>query len=173
MQGFIASANEPVGAEGWRREGGSAQFGGTVRPGGTMAKLKTAPTKASVTTFLTRIDDDGRRRDCEALLRMMKRITRAGPVMWGPSIVGFGTYHYKYASSREGDWFLTGFSPRKQALTIYVMAGFKRYPALMKQLGRHATGSSCLYVKRLDELDLDVLQELIRESVRFIKAKAG
>jgi hypothetical protein len=138
-----------------------------------MAKLKTAPTKASVSAFLKGVDDDGRRQDCEALLRMMKRITRADPVMWGPSIVGFGTYHYKYASGREGDWFLTGFSPRKQALTIYVMAGFKRYPALMKQLGRHATGSSCLYVKRLDELDLDVLQELIRESVRFIKARAG
>ena len=137
-----------------------------------MAKLKTAPTKVSVRAFLKGVNDDRRRQDCETLVRMMKRITRADPVMWGPSIVGFGTYHFKYASGREGDWFLTGFSPRKQALTIYVMAGFKTYPALMKQLGRPSTGSSCLYVKRLDELDPDVLQELIRESVRFVKALA-
>ena len=138
-----------------------------------MAKLKTAPTKASVGAFLKRIDDDQRREDCETLLRIMQRITRATPVMWGPSIVGFGTYHYKYASGREGDWFLTGFSPRKQALTVYIMAGFQRYPALMKRLGKHSTGSSCLYVKRLEDLDLDVLKELIQESVRYVRTLAG
>jgi len=137
-----------------------------------MAKLKTGPTKVSVRAFLKGVNDDRRRQDCETLVGMMKRITRADPVMWGPSIVGFGTYHFKYASGREGDWFLTGFSPRTQALTIYIMGGFKQYPALMKQLGRPSTGSSCLYVKRLDDLDLDVLQELIRESVRFVKALA-
>jgi len=138
-----------------------------------MAKLKTAPTKASVGAFLKNIDDDQRREDCETLLRIMQRITRATPVMWGPSIVGFGTYHYKYASGREGDWFLTGFSPRKQALTVYIMAGFQRYPALMKRLGKHSTGSSCLYVKRLEDLDLDVLKELIQESVRYVRTLAG
>jgi hypothetical protein len=138
-----------------------------------MADLKTAPTRASVRKFLDAIEQDQRRRDCDALLRMMKRITRANPVMWGPSIVGFGTYHYQSASGRGGDWFLTGFSPRKQALTVYVMAGFKRYGALMKRLGRHATGSSCLYLKRLDDVDLDVLEALIRESVRHVKSLAG
>ena len=141
--------------------------------GETMATLKTVPTKASVRSFLKSIDDDQRRKDCETLVRIMKQVTRAGPVMWGPSIVGFGTYHYKYASGREGDWFLTGFSPRKQALTVYIMAGFQRYPTLMKQLGRHSTGSSCLYVKRLADLDLDVLKELIRESVRYVRTLAG
>jgi len=134
-----------------------------------MADLKTAPTKASVRKFLDAVTDDQRRRDCDTLLRLMKRITRKNPVMWGPSIVGFGTYHYHYASGREGDWMLTGFSPRKQALTVYIMAGFTRYAALMKKLGRHSTGSSCLYLKRLEDVDLDVLEELIRESVRHLR----
>jgi len=136
-----------------------------------MADLKTAPTKASVRAFLDTIDNDQRRTDCETLLRMMKKVTRTNPVMWGTSIVGFGTYHYQYDSGREGTWFLTGFSPRKQALTLYVMAGFQHYPTLMKKLGKHSTGSSCLYVKRLDDLDLDVLQELIRESVRHVRQR--
>lgn len=136
-----------------------------------MADLKTAPTKASVRTFLAGIENNQRRTDCESLLRMMKKVTRANPVMWGPSIVGFGTYHYRYESGREGDWFLTGFSPRKQALTVYIMAGFTRYAALMKKLGPHSTGSSCLYVRRLDDLDLGVLEELIRESVRHLRAR--
>jgi Domain of unknown function (DU1801) len=136
-----------------------------------MANVKTAPTKASVRKFLDGIETDQRRQDCETLLRMMKKITRADPVMWGPSIVGFGTYHYRYQSGREGDWPLTGFSPRTRALTVYIMAGFKRYATLMKKLGNHSTGSSCLYVKRLDDLDLGVLEELIRESVRHVKAR--
>jgi hypothetical protein len=135
-----------------------------------MADLKTAPTKASVRAFLATVDGPQRRKDCDVLLRMMKRITRANPVMWGPSIVGFGRYRYRYASGREGDWFLTGFSPRKQALTVYIMAGFKRHAALMKQLGRHSTGSSCLYIKRLEDVDVGVLEELIRESVRHLEA---
>jgi len=136
-----------------------------------MADLKTAPSKASVRAFLDTVLADERRKDCETLLRMMKKITRTNPVMWGPSIVGFGTYHYQYDSGREGTWFLTGFSPRKQALTVYIMAGFKRYPTLMKKLGKHSTGSSCLYVKRLDDLDLDVLDQLIRESVRHVRQR--
>jgi hypothetical protein len=138
-----------------------------------MADLKTTPTTANVRAFLNGIDNDQRRQDCETLLRMMKRITRANPVMWGSGIVGFGSYHFKYASGREGDWFLTGFSPRKQALTVYVMAGFKRYGALMKKLGHHSTGSSCLYIKRLDDLDLAVLEDLIRESVSYVRKLAG
>ncbi len=91
--------------------------------------------------------------------------------MWGTSIVGFGTYHYKYASGREGDWMLTGFSPRKQALTLYIMAGFEKYQELMDQLGTFKTGKSCLYVKRLSDINLDVLEELVRESVRYMKTQ--
>lgn len=138
-----------------------------------MAAVKTAPTRASVRKFLDAVENDQRRTDCETLLRMMKRITRRDPVMWGAGIVGFGTYHYRYASGREGNWFLTGFSPRKQALTVYIMAGFKRYASLMKKLGKHTTGSSCLYIKRLDDVDLDVLEELVRESVRHTRQAHG
>lgn len=134
-----------------------------------MAQLKTAPTKASVSTFLKAIPDERRRADCQALSRLMKRITRAQPLMWGPSIVGFGRYHYRYESGREGDWFLTGFSPRKQALTVYIMAGFTRYVVLMRKLGRHTTGSSCLYLRRLEDVDLAVLEELITESVKHLR----
>jgi hypothetical protein len=92
---------------------------------------------------------------------VMKQATRAKPEMWGPSIVGFGSYRYPYGSGREGEWFLTGFSPRKQNLTLYIMPGFDRYRSLMDRLGRHTTGKSCLYVKRLSDLDLDVLKELV------------
>ena len=134
-----------------------------------MAQLKTAPTKASVSAFLKAIPDDGRRADCQTLVKVMKRITRAQPTMWGPSIVGFGRYHYRYESGREGDWFLTGFSPRKQALTVYIMAGFSRYPALMRKLGRHKAASSCLYLRKLADVDLAVLETLITESVKHIR----
>jgi hypothetical protein len=138
-----------------------------------MAQLKTAPTTASVNAFLKSVTDEGRRADCRALVKLMQDITRTRPTMWGPSIVGFGTYHYRYASGREGDWFLTGFAPRKQALTIYVMAGFTRYASLMKKLGRHKTGSSCLYLRSLADVDGAVLAELIRESVRYLKEQQG
>lgn len=133
-----------------------------------MAELKTRKTNASPKAFLDSIEDDTRRKDCAALVRIMKRVTKAQPRMWGPSIVGFGSYHYVYESGREGDWFLTGFSPRKRDLTVYIMAGFDRYDALMKKLGRHATGKSCLYLKRLDDVDLDVLEELIEASVEHL-----
>lgn len=138
-----------------------------------MTALKTARTTASVQRFLKTVTDERRRTECQTILRIMKRITRQDPAMWGTSIVGFGSYHYRYASGREGDWPLTGFSPRKQALTIYVMAGFTRYPELMRRLGKHSTGSSCLYVKRLDDIDLGVLEELIRESVAHMKRTYG
>ena len=134
-----------------------------------MAQLKTVPTGASVHAFLKTVTDERRRADCLTLLALMKRITRAKPTMWGPSIVGFGKYHYRYSSGREGDWFLTGFSPRKQALTIYIMAGFKRYKDLLRRLGRHRTGSSCLYVRQLSDVDPDVLRELMTESVRYVR----
>ncbi|MDH3496741.1 MAG: DUF1801 domain-containing protein [Gemmatimonadota bacterium] len=134
-----------------------------------MATLKTTPTTASVTAFLDALKDETRRKDCRTLVRMMKQATKAQPKMWGPSIVGFGTYHYRYDSGREGDWFLTGFSPRKQALTLYIMAGFSRYDALLEKLGTHKTGRSCLYVKKLADVDLAVLQRLIDQSVAHLR----
>lgn len=134
-----------------------------------MAELKTRPTDQSVERFIAGIGDPERREDCRAVARIMRRVTRTKPKMWGPSIVGFGSYHYKYASGREGDWFLTGFSPRKQSLTLYIMAGFKRYGELLSRLGKHKTGKSCLYVKRIDEVDLAVLEELIEQSVQYLR----
>jgi len=136
-----------------------------------MAELKTKPNKVSVEKFLNSVKDEKKRNDSFGILEMMKKITKDEPVMWGTSIVGFGKYHYKYASGREGDWFLTGFSPRKQNLTIYIMSGFKRYNALMKKLGKHKTGSSCLYINKLEDLDMKVLKELITESVKYMKNK--
>lgn len=133
-----------------------------------MAELKTRRTRASVAEFLSRTPDPARRRECRTLIRMMRAITGAPPRMWGPSIVGFGHYHYRYASGREGDWFVTGFSPRKRDLTIYIMAGLARYRSLLRQLGPHKTGVSCLYVKSLSDLDQRVLKRLIRQSVRDV-----
>ena len=134
-----------------------------------MAELKTKPTKRSVKDFVDAIKDEQQRKDCRTVSRIMKRITKANPKMWGPGIVGFGSYHYKYVSGREGDWFLVGFAPRKQNLTLYIMSGFKKYSALLKKLGKHKIGGSCLYVKRLDDVDMDVLTELIEDSVAYVR----
>jgi hypothetical protein len=134
-----------------------------------MAELKTKPTKQSVKDFVDAIKDEQQRKDCRTVSRIMKRITKANPKMWGPGMVGFGSYHYKYASGREGDWFLTGFAPRKQNLTLYIMAGFKEYSALLKKLGKHKISKSCLYIKRLDDVDMDVLTQLIEESVAYVR----
>ncbi len=130
-----------------------------------MAELKTKPNKASVAQFLNSIEDPQRRKDSKTVAAMMKRITGARPKMWGPSIVGFGSYHYRYASGREGDWMLTGFSPRKQALTLYIMSGFAGSAALMNKLGKYKTGKACLYIKKLDDVHLPTLERLIRQSV--------
>jgi hypothetical protein len=129
------------------------------------AKLKTAQTDQSVEEFLNGISDEKKRQDCYTLLRLMKQVTRAKPKMWGSSIVGLGSYHYKYASGREGDWFLTGFSPRKQNLTLYIMPGFDRYGELLKRLGKHKTGKACLYINKIEDVDLSALRELVKESV--------
>jgi len=134
-----------------------------------MAELKTKPTQRSVKDFIDAIEDEQLRKDCRTVSRIMKRITKANPKMWGPGIVGFGSYHYKYASGREGDWFLVGFAPRKQSLTLYIMSGFKKYSALLKKLGKHKIGVSCLYVKRLDDVDMDALAQLIEESVAYVR----
>ncbi len=133
-----------------------------------MAELKTKPNAASIDKFLNAISDEQTRQDCFTILEMMKAITKAPPKMWGPSIVGFGSYHYKYDSGREGDWFLTGFSPRKQNLTLYIMAGFSQYDELMKKLGKYKTGKSCLYIKRLDDIHLPTLKKLIQQSVEHL-----
>lgn len=138
-----------------------------------MAELKTRLNDASVDAFLRSIPVEERRRDCRQVAAMMKRITRAKPKMWGTSIVGFGSYHYRYETGREGDWFLTGFSPRKQDLTLYVMAGFARYDSLLKQLGKHKTGKSCMYIKRLADVDTGVLEALVSESVKQTKKTWG
>ena len=136
-----------------------------------MADLKTKPTTGSVKAFLDALPDQ-QRKDCRVIARIMREATSARPKMWGPSIVGYGSYHYKYASGREGDFFLAGFSPRKQALTLYIMAGFESYAALLKKLGKYKTGKSCLYIKRLDEVDVSVLAKLVKASAKHV-AKAN
>jgi hypothetical protein len=138
-----------------------------------MAKtdLKTKISDQSVEKFLDTVADDNTRRDCYTILNIMKDITRAEPRMWGSSMVGFGSYHYKYESGREGDWFLTGFSPRKQNLTLYIMSGFNEYDELMQKLGTYKTGKSCLYVKRLDDIDPVILKKLIKKSIAHLKKK--
>ena len=135
-----------------------------------MAELKTKPTKQSVTEFLNRISDPERRADCLAIAKIMEELTGAQPQMWGSSIVGFGSYHYKYASGREGDWPLTGFSSRKQDVTLYLMMGFDKYETLMNQLGKHKTGKSCLYIKRLSDVHVPTLKKLLAASLKDLKA---
>lgn len=134
-----------------------------------MANLKTTKTDQSVEKFLNGIGDQKKRQDCFTILTMMKRATKEEPKMWGNSIVGFGSYHYKYESGREGDWFLTGFSPRKQNVTVYIVSGFGRYQELLKKLGRHKTGKSCLYINKMEEIDLSILETLVKESVRYLR----
>ncbi|MEX2177160.1 MAG: DUF1801 domain-containing protein [Gemmatimonadaceae bacterium] len=128
------------------------------------AALKTKPTKVSVSSFLAKQEKE-RRRECETVAKIMKTATGAQPRMWGPSIVGFGTYHYSYASGREGEWMVTGFSPRKSDLTLYLMPSVNTFPSLLKRLGKHKTGKSCLYIRKLDDVDIDVLTELVKQSV--------
>ena len=135
-----------------------------------MAELKTKPTQASVKEFLNQITDKERREDCFAVAKIMEEITGDKPKMWGPSIVGFGTYHYKYASGREGDWPVTGFSPRKKDLTLYMMINFeKQHPELMEKLGKHSTGKSCIYIKRLSDIHLPTLKKLVNESLKDLR----
>ncbi|MEQ9414568.1 MAG: DUF1801 domain-containing protein [Cyclobacteriaceae bacterium] len=134
-----------------------------------MAELKTKKNNASVTAFLNKVKNKQRRVDCFEVLELMKAITREEPKMWGPSIVGFGSYHYVYASGREGDWMVTGFSPRAQSLTLYIMAGFDRYEELMQQLGKYKTGKSCLYISKLEDVDISILKKLIKASVQHMK----
>lgn len=131
-----------------------------------MAELKTKANKASVSAFLAGIPDAQRREDALAVAAMMKAATKTEPCMWGPAIVGYGTQHYRYASGREGDWFRIGFSPRKDALTVYITSSFEQYPELMAKLGKYKTGLSCLHIKRLTDVDVKVLKQLITRSLR-------
>ena len=130
-----------------------------------MAAPKTQANDASVEGFLAGVDNERRREETRVIIKLMERVTGHPAKMWGTSIIGFDTYHYKYASGREGDWMISGVSPRKAALTIYVMAGFSRYPDLMEKLGKYKTGSSCLYVNKLDDVNMGVLEALITRSV--------
>ena len=131
-----------------------------------MAELKTKPNKQSVKAFLDKISNKDRRKDCYSVLEMMKEITKETPKMWGTNMVGFGSYHYKYASGHEGDCFLTGFSPRKENLTLYMMSGLGKYPELMSKLGRYKSGKSCLYIKKLEDVNLRLLKKLISKSIK-------
>lgn len=130
-----------------------------------MAELKTQKNEASVDTFLEGVDSEKKREDSYALLDLMREVTGEEPAMWGTSIVGFGSYHYRYASGRTGEWFLSGFSPRKQNLTLYIMSGFDEYESLLAKLGKYKTGKSCLYINKLEDVDPEVLRELVRRSV--------
>jgi hypothetical protein len=133
-----------------------------------MAELKTKLTQASVEEFLNSIKNDQVRQDCWAIVDIMHAATKAKPQMWGASIVGFGSYHYKYASGREADWILIGFSPRKQNITLYIMAGFKHYDELLARLGKYTHAKSCLYIKRLSDVHLPTLKELVNTSVQHM-----
>lgn len=138
-----------------------------------IAELKTKPSDQSVEDFLNSVADEKQRQDSSDILKLMKEVTKAEPKMWGPAIIGFGEYHYKYESGREGDWFLTGFSPRKQNVTLYIMPGFARFDDLMKKLGKYKTGKGCLYIKKLEDVDMGVLRELIERSVAYLQEKYG
>lgn len=134
-----------------------------------MAENKTKPTKASVAAFINSIEDKQKRRDVRKVAAMMRAATGSRARMWGANIVGFGEYHYKYASGREGDFMITGFSPRKQALTVYVIPGFKHFESLMGKLGKYKTGKSCLYIKKLPDVDEKILERLIVSSVKHMR----
>lgn len=136
-----------------------------------MAELKTKKTQASVAEFLNSIEDKQKRADCKTVAKMMREATGNRAKMWGAAMVGFGSYHYKYASGREGNWFIAGFSPRKQALTLYIMPGFSQYDKLMAKLGKYKTGKSCLYINSLKDVDEKVLGQLIKLSVAQMKKK--
>lgn len=135
------------------------------------AELKTKKNEASVEDFLNAITDEARRKDCFTVLELMKKATKAEPKMWGGSIVGLGDYHYKYASGRESDWFQMGFSPRKDALTLYLLPGLEAHTDSLAKLGKHKTGKGCLYIKSLADIDLKVLKAMLTQTVKTLKAQ--
>ena len=142
-----------------------------------MAEAKTKPTNQSVEDFINEIPEPEKRADSFEIAKIMEEVTGEKPKMWGPSIVGFGSYHYKYASGHEGDWPIAAFSPRKKDLTVYLMVGFQKNAELMEKLGKHSTGKSCLYIKRLSDVHVPTLKKLIKTSVKetqdYTKAQAA
>jgi len=131
-----------------------------------MAEMKTKVNDASVEGFLNKVEDVQKRKDCFEVVEIMKQVTKEEPKMWGPAIIGFGSYHYKYESGREGDSPQIGFSPRKQNLTLYILLGSDPENPLLEKLGKFTTGKYCLYIKKLADVDRNVLQELIKESFK-------
>lgn len=138
-----------------------------------MPQNKTLPTAASVADFLAAVPNARRREDGEALLEMMRDITGIEPQMWGPSIIGFGSYHYKYESGREGDMPMIGFSPRSRSLSLYIMDGFDDHDDLLSRLGKHRKGASCLYINKLADVDTAILRELVTRSYEHTKATSA
>ena len=136
-----------------------------------MKENKTKQTNENVEWFLSSIEEDQKREDCQNLLDIMQEITQQPPKMWGTSIVGFGEYHYKYKTGREGDWFLTGFAPRKQALTLYLMCDLSHDGLDFEGLGKYKKGKGCLYLKRLSDINLNVLKRIIKDSIKIIEEK--
>jgi hypothetical protein len=135
-----------------------------------MAEIKTKVNDGDVEDFINSVSNEQKKEDGFKLLEIFKRLTGEKPKMWGSSIIGFGQYHYKSERSKqEGDWMLTGFSPRKQALTLYLMLGHSNYADLLKGLGKHKTGAGCLYINKLEDVDMDVLEELIKTSYSHMK----
>lgn len=132
-----------------------------------MAEMKTKPTDANIADFLATIPDEKKRSDCSTIVDWMSEATGAQPILWGPAIIGFGHTHYTYESGREGDWFEIGFSPRKANITFYLKSGYARYPELIARLGKHKIGGSCLHIKRLSDVDSDVLKEMIAEAAAY------
>lgn len=138
-----------------------------------MAELKTKATELDPREILETVDSDEKRQDCFWLLEQMEELSGAPAKMWGESMIGFGTYHYVYDSGREGDWFEVGFAPRKQNLVVYIMPGFIEYDDLLSQLGKYKTGKSCLYIKKLSDVNREVLRDLIDQSLKAMREKYG
>jgi hypothetical protein len=134
-----------------------------------MAEQKTKPTEQSVEKFLDSLPDEKVREDCYSLMKLMKKVTGSDPKLWGGSIVGFGNYHYKYESGHEGDACLTGFSPRKQNITLYAMMGGDEREEFLKKLGKHKAGKGCVYIKKLDDVDVKVLEKMLKRSVDYLR----
>ena len=136
-----------------------------------MPENKTKPTDASVSEFLDTVDNEQKRSDTRAIVEMMHEVTGYTATMWGTSIIGFGSYSYKYRSGHSGDWSIVGVSPRKRNITVYIMPGFSQFEDQLSRLGKHKTSKSCLYINKLSDVDSDVLREIIHQSVEYMKEK--
>jgi hypothetical protein len=138
-----------------------------------MAELKTTPSNANALDFLQGLNDAQKRNDCLEIMHMMQQATGEPPIMWGTSIIGFGSYHYVYASGREGDWMRIGFSPRKENIALYFMSGVEHHQDLLDKIGKYKMGKSCFYIKKLADVDHKILQELIHASLTKLKEMYG